>query len=87
MVSCILIIVLFLCRYRIFGEYRFIYYWIHYSLIRHPTEKSQVYFVAVILKVFRVNRLAALNFANLFFLKTAWKVKKNVKNVKKVTKI
>jgi len=35
-----------------------------FQVIRHATEKSYNYFVAVILKVFLVNLLAALNFAN-----------------------
>ena len=38
-----------------------------FQIIRHTTEKSQVYFVAVIMKVLLVNLLAALNFANVFF--------------------
>ena len=43
------------------------------------------YFVAVILKVLFVNLLAALNFANVFKnKKTSGKLKKNLKNVKKV---
>ena len=37
-----------------------------FQVIRHATEKSYVCFVAVILKVFFVNLLAALNFANVF---------------------
>jgi len=37
-----------------------------FQVIRHATEKSWVYFVAVILKVLLVNLLAALNFANVF---------------------
>jgi len=48
---------------------------------------QSVYFVAVSLKVLRVNLLAALNFANVFFKNNnVWKIK-NVKNVKNVTKI
>jgi len=35
-----------------------------FQVIRHATEKSYNYFVAVILKVLLVNLLAALNFAN-----------------------
>ena len=43
--------------------------------IRHATEKSQVCFVAVILKVLLVNLLAALNFANVFLkIKNGWKI-------------
>ena len=38
-----------------------------FQVIRHATEKSQIYFVAVILKVLLVDLLAALNFANVFF--------------------
>jgi len=38
-----------------------------FQVIRHATEKSYVYFAAVILKVLLVNLLAALNFANVFF--------------------
>jgi len=45
-----------------------------FQVIRHATEKSYVYFVAVILKVF----LAALNFANVFF-----KNKKSLENKKR----
>jgi len=37
---------------------------------------SQVYFVAVILKVLLVHLLAALNFANVFKNKNVWKIKK-----------
>jgi len=33
-------------------------------------------FVAVVLKVLLVNLLAALNFANVFLNKNAWKIKK-----------
>jgi len=47
------------------------------QIIRHATEKSQVYFVAFILKVLLVNRLAALTFANVFL-----KIKKRLKNKK-----
>jgi len=43
----------------------------------YSTHKSQVYFVAVILKVLLVNMLSALNFANVF------KNKKNVSKIKK----
>ena len=51
-------------------------------------KKSQVCFVAVILKVLLVNPLAALNFANVFFKnkKNLWKIK-NVKTLQNVTKI
>jgi len=42
-----------------------------------------VYFVAVILKVFLVNLLAALNFANFFLNKKRLENKKNVKKRKK----
>jgi len=35
-----------------------------FQVIRHSTEKSLVYFVAVILKVLLVNLLATVNFAN-----------------------
>jgi len=35
-----------------------------FQVIRHATEKSYIYFVAVILKVLLVNLLTALNFAN-----------------------
>jgi len=42
-----------------------------------------VYFVAVILKVFLVNLLAALNFANVFLNKKRLENKKNVKKRKK----
>ena len=44
-------------------------------------------FVAVVLKVLRVNLLAALNFANVFLNKNAWKIKKTLNNVKNVTKM
>ena len=37
-----------------------------FQVIKHATEKLQVYFVAVILKVLLVNLLAALNLANVF---------------------
>ena len=51
-------------------------------------KKSQVCFVAVILKVLLVNLLAALNFANVFLKikKNLWKIK-NVKTLQNVTKI
>ena len=55
-----------------------------FQVIRHATEKSQVYFVAVILKVLLVNLLAALNFANVFLkIKKRLENEKNVKNIKK----
>ena len=38
-----------------------------FQVILHATEKSQVYFVAVILKVLPVNLLVAVNCANVFF--------------------
>jgi len=50
-----------------------------FQVIRHATEKSQVNFVAVILKVLLVNLLAALNFANVFLIKNVWKIKKTLK--------
>jgi len=40
-----------------------------FQVILHATGKSQVYFVAVILKVLPVNLLVAVNCANVFFLK------------------
>jgi len=58
-----------------------------FQVIKHATEKSQVYFVAVILKVLLVNLLAALNLANVFLNKNLLESKKTVKNVKNVTKI
>jgi len=39
-----------------------------------------------ILTVLLVNLLAALNFANVFFKKNVWKIKKNVKNVTEIKK-
>jgi len=50
-------------------------------------KKSQVCFVAVILKVLLVNLLAALNFANVFLNKKPLENKKNVKTLQNVTKI
>ena len=40
-----------------------------FEVIRHATEKSQVYFVAVILKVLLVNLLVAPKFASVFLNK------------------
>ena len=48
-------------------------------VIRHTTEKSSVYFVAVILKVLLLNLLAALNFANVFLNKKRLENKKKRK--------